>query len=301
MNKELNTLLTTLYVVLVDRVLPQLGHDRTHRPGRRPALTDAELLCLAVAPHLLHGSSSEARWVRYAHEHLADMFPHIPQQSGYNKRIRTAGDLISTVITALAKDTVSWHEIHRLLDSTPVPCAASWETVKRSDLAGHAGYGWCPSHSRWFWGFRLYLVTTPDGMPVIWGLAHPSVGEREAAEVIFDHDHHLLCPGQIIVADKGFAGREFEGFVHDELGATLIRPDRKDEPPRFGSLGGMRQWIESVFDTLKDQLGLEHHRGRTIAGVRARVAAKLLALAAGIWHNWPIDAPDKRSLTAYDH
>lgn len=301
MNKELNTLLTTLYVVLTDTVLPQLGHDRTHTPGRRPQLTDAELLCLAVAQHLLCGSYSETRWVRYAHQHLLGMFPDIPQQSGYNKRIRAAGPLITAVIATLARNTDSWHDICRLCDSTPLPCAASRETVTRSELAGYAGYGYCASHSRYFWGFRLYLVCTPEGMPVIWGLATPSIGEREVTEVLLDHDRHRVCPGQVISADKGFAGREFEDFVHTDLGAVLIRPDRRDETPRFGSLGGMRQWVESVFDTLKDQLGLEHHGGRTLGGVFARVAAKLLALAAAIWHNWRIDAPDKRSLTAYDH
>lgn len=301
MNNKLNTLLTTLYVTLVDRVLPDLDYDRTHRPGRRPALDDAELLCLAVAQHLLHGSSSESRWVRYARAHLTGMFPAMPQQSGYNKRIRAAGPLISAVITALAKDTASWHEILRLLDSTPVPCGTSRQTVKRSDLVGHAGYGYCASHSRFFWGFRLYLVCTPDGMPVIWGLANPKIGERETTQVLLDHDCHLVHDGQVILADKGFAGKEFEAFVTDELGAHLVRPDRKDEKPRFGALGGIRQWVESVFDTLKGQLGLEQHGGRTVEGVYARVAAKLLALAAGIWHNWLIDAPNKRSLIAYDH
>lgn len=301
MNNKLNTLLTTLYVTLVDRVLPDLDYDRTHRPGRRPALDDAELLCLAVAQHLLHGSSSESRWVRYARAHLTGMFPAMPQQSGYNTRIRAAGPLISAVITALAKDTASWHEILRLLDSTPVPCGTSRQTVKRSDLVGHAGYGYCASHSRFFWGFRLYLVCTPDGMPVIWGLANPKIGERETTQVLLDHDCHLVHDGQVILADKGFAGKEFEAFVTDELGAHLVRPDRKDEKPRFGALGGIRQWVESVFDTLKGQLGLEQHGGRTVEGVYARVAAKLLALAAGIWHNWLIDAPNKRSLIAYDH
>lgn len=59
--------------------------------------------------------------------------------------------------------------------------------------------------------------------------------------------------------------------------------------------------MESVFDILKDQLGLEHHRARSSGGVYAKVAGKLLALASVIWHNRRIDAPDKRSLTAYDH
>lgn len=89
------------------------------------------------------------------------------------------GTLLSVVITALAKDTESWHEVLRLLDSTPVPCGISRETVKRSEFAGHAGHGFCASHSRFFWGFRLYLISTPEGMPVIWGLANPKLGEDE--------------------------------------------------------------------------------------------------------------------------
>jgi hypothetical protein len=300
-NPKLNTLLTTLYVLLTDRVLPDLGYDRTSKPGRKAILSDAELLCLVVAQHLLHGHSSESRWVRYARTHLSGLFPGIPQQSGYNKRVRAAGTLISAVITALAKDTESWHEILRLLDSTPVPCGTSRETVKRSDLAGHAGYGYCASHSRYFWGFRLYLVSTPEGMPVIWGLANPKLGEREVTEALLRHDHHLVRDRQVILADKGFAGRDFERFIAEDLGAHLVRPDRKDEKPRFGKFGGIRQWIESVFDSLKGQLGLEHHGARTLEGLYARVASKLLALAAGIWHNWKTNAPRKRSLTAYDH
>lgn len=301
MNKNLSTLLTTLYVFLTDKVLPDLGHTREGRRGPKVALSDAELLCLAVAQHLLLGASSESRWVRYAHTHLRGMFPSMPQQSGYNKRIRAAGTLFSAAITALARDTASWDEILRLVDATPVPCGASRETVKRSDLAGHAGYGYCASHSRYYWGLKLYLVCTPEGMPVIWGLANPKIGEREVTQALLARDHRLVQAGQVILGDKGFAGKNFERFITEGLGAHLIRPDRKDEKSRFGNFGGIRQWVESVFDTLKGQLGLEAHGARTIEGVYARVAAKLMAMAAGIWHNWRINAPRKRSLIAYDH
>ena len=300
MSNNLDTLLTALYVDLDDRILPTLGWSRAHRAGRKPVLTDAELLCLAVAQQLLE-VSSERRWIRYARKHLTGAFPYLPGQSGYGKRLRDAGPLIAAVITELARDTDSWHDLLRLVDSTPLPCAASRETVKRSDLAGHCGYGYCASHSRYFWGFRLYLICTAEGMPIIWGLANPKLGEREVTQALLQHDHHLVAAGQVILGDKGFAGRDFEAFVHDELGAHLLRPDRKGEPPRSGKLARYRQWIEAVFDTLKGQLTLEEHGGRTLAGVYARVAARLLALAAGIWHNWHTGAPIKRSLIAYDH
>lgn len=244
-----------------------------------------------VAQHLLHGHSSESRWACYARTHLSGLFPGIPQQSGYTLGVRAAGTLISAAITALARDTDSWHEVLCLLDSTPVPCGASRETVKRSDLAGGAGYGYCASHSLFFWGVRLYLVSTPEGMPVIWGLADPKLGGREVTEALLRHDRHLPHDRQMILADKGFAGREFERFVTEDLGAHLIRPDRRDERPSFGRFGGIRQWIESVFDTLKGQLGLEQHGARTLEGLYARVASKLLALSAGIWHNWKTGDP----------
>jgi hypothetical protein len=84
-------------------------------------------------------------------------------------------------------------------------------------------------------------------------------------------------------------------------GSHLVRPDRRDEPARHGSLARVRQWIEAIFDTLKGQLDLEAHGARTRAGVYTRIAQRLLALTAAIWHNWTIGAPVKRSLIAYDH
>jgi transposase len=297
---NLDTLLTALYVDLEDRLLPAVGWSRDHRPGRKPRLSDAELICLAVAQHLL-GIASERRWIRWAGTHLRTTFPAIPGQSGYGKRLRAQAGLLAAVITELARDVPSWHDLLRLVDSTPLPCAASRETVKRSDLAGYAGYGYCASHSRFFWGFRLYLITTAEGMPIVWGLANPKIGEREVVQALLERDGHLIRAGQVILADKGFAGRDFEAFIRDQMQAHLVRPDRKDEPARFGPLARYRQWIEAIIDTLKGQLALEDHAGRTLAGVYARVTARLLALAAAIWHNWKTDAPVKRSLIAYDH
>jgi hypothetical protein len=279
---------------MVDDLLgPRIG------PGRRPKLSDAELVCLAIAQVLL-GCNSERRWLRLAGQRLGHLFPYLPTASAYNRRLRRAGSLVALAIQDLAAHTPSWGDQLRLVDSTPVPCAASRETVKRSALAGHAGYGYCKSHHRWFWGFRLYVLAAPDGLPVAWCLATPKLGEREVVAALLDHERRRLRPGLLILADKGFAGRDFEQLVAG-YGAALARPDRADEPHRFGSLGRWRQWIESTFDTLKDQLGLERHGGRTVTGVVVRVAQRLLALAAAIWWNWQLGVEDKRSLVAYDH
>jgi DDE family transposase len=290
---DLDTLVIALYVMVDDLLGPRIG------PGRRPKLSDAELVCLAIAQVLL-GCNSERRWLRLAGQRLGHLFPYLPTASAYNRRLRRAGSLVALAIQDLAAHAPSWADQLRLVDSTPVPCAASRETVKRSALAGHAGYGYCKSHHRWFWGFRLYVLAAPDGLPVAWCLATPKLGEREVVAALLDHERRRLRPGLLILADKGFAGRDFEQLVAG-YGAALARPDRADEPHRFGSLGRWRQWIESTFDTLKDQLGLERHGGRTVPGVVVRVAQRLLALAAAIWWNWQLGVEDKRSLVAYDH
>ncbi|MFH8619981.1 IS982 family transposase [Streptomyces sp. NPDC017979] len=294
MTPGLDALLAALYVFMDDHVAPP------RRIGRPPRLTDAELLCLAVAQVLL-GFPSARHFIRFAHARLGRLFRYLPQQSAYNKRLNTAGPLISHVIEALARQVPTWNDNLRLIDSTPLPCAASRETVKRSDLAGHCGYGYCRSHSRFFWGFRLYLVTTAEGMPVTWCLANPKIGEREVMTALLHRDHHLVHAGQVTLADKGFAGKEFEALLTEWFGVHPIRPDRKDEPVRHGRLARSRQWIEAVFDTLKGPLSLEHHGGRTPAGVFARTAQRLLALATAIWHNWTTGTKTKRSLIAYDH
>ena len=296
MSKDLDTLLTALYVFVDDHVVPpRIGR------GRRPVLTDSELICLAVAQVLLR-FDGERRWIRHIHSapQWRSMFPSLPKQSGYNKRLRTAYPLVCKTILALARCCPSWFDDLWITDATPVPCGMSKETVKRSDLAGHANYGYCASHSRWYWGLKLYLVCTGDGMPIMWCLADPKIGEREVLAALLDNNHHLIREGQILLADKGFSGEEFQALT-ESMTLRLLRPDRKDETYRNGNLGGVRQWIESVNQTLKSQLGLERHAGRIPAGVFIRVAQRLLAMAAGIWHNWQTGVTSKRSLIAYDH
>ena len=93
------------------------------------------------------------------------LFPYLPKQPGYNKRMRALAPQTVRLLNAIAYLSPSWCDGIRLLDSTPVPCGSSRETVKRSEFAGHAAYGYCASHSRYFWGFRLYLLCASDGMP----------------------------------------------------------------------------------------------------------------------------------------
>jgi hypothetical protein len=302
--KDLDTLATALYVKIDDAVKtwPDLAPWRP-KVGIAPTLSDAELVTLAVMSALL-GYTSERRWLRYARTELAGMFPSLPGQSGYNKRLRKASGLVAHMIRMLAADTSLWSDDVWVADSTPVECGRSRETVKRSALAGWAEYGYCASHSRYFWGLRLHLLCTLGGLPVAFALTGAKADERDTLRGMLDDSPELLAerPGQTIIADKNYYGREFEqDLTHRD--AKLLRPARQGEPERAGTrlFKPLRQTIESINQTFKGQLDLERHGGRTPGGVIARVLARILALTAAIWHNDKTDQPIKRSLVAYDH
>lgn len=304
MDADLDTLATALYARIDDTLKdrPELCPWRP-KVGIAPKLSDAELLTLAVLQALL-GFNEETRWLRHARVHLRHLFPYLPGQSGYNKRLRKSTAQLQALIRVLAEDTDVWADDTWLMDSTPVECGRSRPTVKRSNLAGWAGYGYCASHSRFFWGLRLHLVATPAGLPIAFALANPKIDERDVAIDLFDSDPALLAgrAGQIIIADKGYASAEFETRLA-EHGVELIRPARRNEKRRPGAqfLRPLRQIIESINATLKGQLSLEHHGGHSQQGVLTRVLQRLLALTAAIWHNHHSGQPVLRSLTAYDH
>jgi len=284
----LDALVLALYVQIDDFLGP------CHRgPGRPPKLTDSELITLAVAQVLL-GMPNDRQFLALARWRLGHLFPRLIDQSGYNRRLRALAPQIARCIDYLAFISPSFCDRLWLLDSTPVPCGQSRETVKRSEFAGYAGYGRCASHSRWFWGFRLYVICAADGMPIGWELAAANIGERVVAAELLDR---VPVAGHTVIADKNFAGAEFEQLMAAH-GARFLRPDRRNEHQRNGSLGHVRQWIESTFWTCKGQLGLERHGARTIPGLGARIGLRLLTLAAGIWHNHLSGQPG-RAFAAY--
>jgi Transposase DDE domain len=302
---ELDTLATALYAV-TDDMLKESPHLAPLRlaVGISPQLSDAELVTLAVLQALL-GFTSEARWVRHVKARTGHLFPYVPQQSGYNKRLRAARGLVRHCARALASSTSLWSDDVWVVDSTPVECARSRETVKRSDLAGWAQYGYCASHSRWFWGLRLHLVTTLHGLPVMFALTGAKHDERQVLLAVLALEPGLVAarPGQVLIGDKNYYGRDFEEALA-EAGLALLRPARKGERERAGSQFFrplLRQVIDSVNQTFKGQLDLERHGGRTADGVTVRILQRILALTAAIWHNDITGQPVMRSLVAYDH
>jgi Transposase DDE domain len=229
-------------------------------------------LCVAK---VLFGIPSDRRFLAAAAHRLSHPFRVLPTQDAFHKRRARLADSIEWLIAHFAAMSPGWWDDLLLLDSTPVETARSRETVRRAGdgaladaIADAAGYGYRPSHSRCFYGMHLHLLAAPDDTLRAATLCSPERGERGIALSMLPR---ALRGGETIVADKGYAGAEFAAAAN-ELGAQIIRPNRKDEPGQAAIISGIRQGVESIIEACKDILTLERHGARTLHNLRARIA-----------------------------
>src|SRR5271163_3663439 len=202
MDADLDLLLIAVYVT-ADDLLPR-------KPGNaRRSVTDAEVVTLCVAQAIM-GIPSDRRFLAVASKHLRHLFPKIPAQPGYFKRRRRLADTLEWLMGIFASQSPGFYDDLLLIDSTPVECARSRETVMRSQLADAADYGYCQSHSRFFWGFRLHAIFAADGTPRALQLTSPKIDEKLVCLQLVARCERQ--PGQllILIGDKNFRSKQFE-------------------------------------------------------------------------------------------
>jgi Transposase DDE domain len=286
MTASLETLVVAAYVFAASLPIP--------RPGPEGKITDAELIALAVAQASM-GESSDRKFLGMIAYRLAGWFPHLPDQSQYNRRLRRLVPQITAVQLAVAALVAEGRV--RLADGTLLSCANYPGCASRSHFAGAASYGYSPSHSRFIWGMRLVVVSDLKGVPVGYDLVGPKTGEERESVV------ELACAqaGTILFCDKGLWGRELDSTL-ELVDVDLITPERHrlgERPPAEMEKARIRLVIESVFANLKRQMRLGDHLAKTVAGLVQRIAQRLLALTLGIYCNLLAGRP-ARALVAYD-
>ena len=294
MDADLDLLLIAVFCTADDLLLVKSYNARR-------IVTDAEVVTLCVAQAIM-GITSDPRFIAVAAKRLAHLFPQIPKRSGFYKRRERLSDTIEALIDEFARHSAGYTDDVLLVDSTPVETCRSRETVKRGGasslddaLANAADYGFCASHSRYFYGFRLHALFALDGTPRVLTLTSPKVGERDVALAMLAR---VQRTGHVVViGDKGYAGKAFQADAA-ALGATIVRPRRKDERGRGPHLAPIRQRIESIFWTAKDILTIERHGARTLHALRTRLACRFAAMASAIALNQRLGR-QPRALSAY--
>lgn len=296
MDADLDLLLTVVYCI-ADDFLPK-------RPvNARRRVSDAEIVTLCVAQAIM-GIPSDPRFLAVADKRLRLLFPTIPARDAFHKRRLRLSRQIEALIAHFARQSPGFFDDLLLVDSTPVECSRSRETVKRGGasslpeaLTDAADYGYCASHSRYFFGFRLHALFASDGTPRALALTSPKIDEKLVCLQMVARCERQPGQALILIGDKNFRGKDFETELAT-LDATIMRPRRKDEPGKGPHLAPIRQRIESIFWTCKDILTLERHGARTLRNLRVRLASRFAAPAAAIMLNHHLGRPS-RSLASY--
>lgn len=285
MTASLETLVIAAYVFADEQLIP--------RPGPKGETTDAELVALAVAQAAM-GVPSDRQFLGLVSKVLPGWFPRLPSQSQYNRRLRRLASALAAVQLRIAELVASTDL--RIADGTLIGVANYPGCVSRSEFAGSAAYGYCPSKSQFVWGVRLVLVTDPNGTPL--GYTLVAANEKEYEPV---RELTTAHPGCTLIADKGLWGRAYaETLALQDV--AIVTPDRTrtaDNLAREKRLASLRLVIESTIANLKCQMRLDRHLAKTPAGLAQRIVQRLLALTIGMLLNTLTGRPP-RALAAYD-
>ena len=286
MTAELETLVVAAYVFATSLSIP--------RPGPAGLITDQELIALAVA-QAVTGLASDRQFLGMVARLLPGWFPHLPDQTQYNRRLRRLTPAI-TKVQLMVAELIAEGNV-RLVDGTLISCANYPGCAKKSDFAPNAAYGYCPSKSLYVWGMRLVVICDRKGVPVGYDLVGPKTGDERESAFRLATAH----PGSRLFADGGFWGAEYQSTM-ELIEIRLITPGKHklgQRPPSEIAKARIRLIIESVFSNLKRQMRLEAHLAKTTPGLVQRIAQRLLALTLGIYLNDLAGRPP-RALAAYD-
>jgi hypothetical protein len=274
---NIETLLTIIFVHVDDWYQAQGQHLLQGKAGRKPAFSDSEVMTLMVAEDYIP-YPAETQYLGYIRANHGELFPNLLTQSQFNRRARR----LRYVVEAMRRDWLMALGIGQattyLIDTKPVPVVGYKRSKSRSAFRGSADYGYCVGRKLYYFGYKLVMVTTLDGIPVVYDLVAANTDERKAAEAVIDR-----ITNAELIGDKGFLGVEWQAQILEQTGTTVTTPKRKNQkvqhPEGFDCLlNGLRERIEGVFHELQNTgRNLERLLAKTVDGLATRVIAKVTA------------------------
>jgi hypothetical protein len=283
MYQKLDTFFTTLYTIVDDIYQEQFGDEIAVRVGVRPKFTDSEIIALSLARELL-SFASERCFLGFVRTNMRHLFPNIVEQSQLNRRTRYLREAINYVRLALLNEIDTNAEKYRVIDTTDVPVVSFRRAHFSNPFKGEAAYGHSSSKKMTYYGFKLLVMSTLEGIPVDFGLFAANTDDRRTADEVLDYHKDID-----VIADKGFLDKELASRLKEEKNISLLalkRANQKDynkESNRF--LSSFRQVIETVNELLKDHFNLEKHLAKTLDGLKTRIVTKITGLTIGVYMN----------------
>jgi hypothetical protein len=242
-----------LYIfVLVDDWYQEYAREyRKGQPGKQPDFSDSEMISVILAMDFIP-FPSERQFVAYVRANHLDLYPKLVDQSQFNRRARAIAPLLEEFRQHwLLKLNVTL-AYHGLLDTKPVPVVGYRRCKKRSDFQGSADYGYCASKKMYYFGYKLVVISSLEGIPLVYDLVPASTDERQAANELLDR-----LSGFELFADKGFIGKAWQAEVHQQTSNRIWTPKRKNQKEKQSAdfeiwLNRLRLRIEGLFNEIQN-------------------------------------------------
>jgi hypothetical protein len=271
-------LLTTIYVLIDDWYQAKGQLLLKGKPGAKPEFSDSEMLTLMVAQDFIP-YPGETQYVGYIRANYRAEFPKLVDQSQYNRRARNLRYLVEMLRREWLGVLGVKDPKQLLVDTKPIPVMGYKRSKTHSEFAGSAAYGQCAARNLNYFGYKLVMLTTLDGLPVVYDLVPANTDEREAAEVVLQRVKD--CD---IFGDKGFIGDEWQAAIRQQTGNRVWTTKRANQtlqnPPEFDQLlSHIREHIEGTFHCIQNTgRNVERLLAKTIHGLSTRVILKVTCL-----------------------
>lgn len=271
----ISEILLYIFVLVDDWYQEHASEHRKGQPGKKPDFSDSEMMSVILAMDIIP-FPSERQFLAYLRANHLDLYPKLVDQSQFNRRARAIAPLLEEFRQHwLVKLNVAL-ACHGLLDTKPVPVIGYRRSKKRSDFQGSADYGYCASKEMYYFGYKLVVISSLEGIPLVYDLVPANVDERQAADELLDR-----LSGFDLFADKGFIGQAWQTEVLSRTNNRIWTPKRKNQKVQQPSdferwLNALRLRIEGLFNEIQNVgKNLERLLAKTIVGLCSRIVAKM--------------------------
>ena len=330
MTVDLDTFLVAVYTIVDDLYQEQFAAYKPKRPGKRPELSDSEVLTLALCAQWF--GTSERAFLRYATQHWRRYFPRLLSQSAYHRRVKDVSGVLVHLVGLVAQALGSALAPYQAVDTVAVPLLRRCRGARRRLFGVEAAIGRGGSDRDWYYGCKLLLSVTPAGVITGFLLAPASTEDRWTGEAFFcwrnqqqaspqdpralprrrNGQRYVGPTGPVwpragvgaasaapYVADNGFFGAWWQSHWRQDYGACILTPKNYGDASSKQQHAGWKQVVETINAQLEHVFGLHYPRARSMRGLLTRVAAKLAALNLGIWVNQYLGRPNLAFATLF--
>ena len=262
-----DTYIVTVYVV-IDDLLKAYGFE----DDCRTTVSAAEILTVGVVA---------AKYFQNHHERALCVMTRLGyvralSLSRFNRRLHALRDWLAGILSLLL-------EVYRqgevfIIDSMPLPVCKRARASRCKKVRGKAFCGYCAAKREKFFGWRLHLICTAEGIPVSFDLL--PAAEQDLTPI---HELTLALPaGATVFGDKGYVSDPDAEAILAALGVRFVALRRCNMTPNTWAddydLRLYRKRIETVYSQM-EALGMQRLHARTNHGFDLKTYASLLALA----------------------